>query len=351
VATQPDVFIIPAIHVATLLITGVSALYVVRQRTTEYVQVKDLLVFVHIFFMGVVTLELLRYFITSSAFLTVYTVTGTTLVLADVFLLTLVALAVYYTPRGRALVDVFREVFKHSTQAIILVLYGVFILFAAGYLAIVRPFGPQTVPNLIGALQGLTSASCAETLQFGSCQVATLFNGPYLYVLLGILLIFMAYPSLLLYLARSRTKDEEVRAAFTVLPIAWTGIGLDLLFFNGYLLNKGIDASALGYLIAAAAFAVTASTFRRATLLSAFFQPAAVAPVVGPAPISTFSGRLGLEPEKVIGREFLLEVDPSVKYEESIRDLAEELGTKQYILFAFTSKGSRSTEPFRGLRT
>jgi hypothetical protein len=42
----------------------------------------------------------------------------------------------------------------------------------------------------------------------------------------------------------------------------------------------------------------------------------------------------------VLGKEFLLEVDPSVKYEESIRDLALELGTKQYLLFVFTSRGS-----------
>jgi hypothetical protein len=128
--------------------------------------------------------------------------------------------------------------------------------------------------------------------------------------------------------------------AFTVLPIAWVAIGLDLLFFNGYLLNEGIDASALGYLVAAAAFAATAATFRRATLLSAFFQPTAPPRTPSVTPVTTFSGSLGLVTDKVLGKEFLLEVNPSVRYEESIRDLALELGTKQYLLFAFTSRGS-----------
>jgi hypothetical protein len=58
------------------------------------------------------------------------------------------------------------------------------------------------------------------------------------------------------------------------------------------------------------------------------------------APATTFSGQLGLDTERVLGKEYLLEVNPSVRYEDSIRNLALELGTRQYLLFAFTSKGS-----------
>ena len=109
--------------------------------------------------------------------------------------------------------------------------------------------------------------------------------------------------------------------------------------FNGYLLNSGIDASAVGYLFAAAAFSATAATFRRATLLSAFFQPG-VAPTSIAPPGETFSGKLGLKPEATLGRVFLLEVDSASKFEEPIKDFANELGSTERTVFAFTAAGS-----------
>lgn len=348
-ALEPTALLIPAIHLITLVITGMSALYVLRQKTTEYLQVRNLLVMVHMFFMGVVSLELLRDFVVeSSLFMTVYTISGTTFVLADVFLLTLVALAIFYRPKGKWSMDIVREVLKHQTQATFFLLYSIFIAVSCGFLFVPGTFAQQAVPNIVGYLQGLNPTICTGNLQLG-CQMATQYKTFYLEMLLGILLIFMAYPSSLLLMARSRSSDVEVRSAFTVLPIAWVAIGLDLLFFNGYLLNEGIDASAVGYLIAAAVFTVTAATFRRATLLSAFFQATAPAHIPSVTPITTFSGRLGLPTDKVFGKEFLLEVNPSVRYEESIKDLALELETRQYLLFAFTSRGSPVYNSLSGL--
>ncbi len=337
--TDPTFLVIPAVHVVTLVITATSALYVLRQKTTEYQQVRNLLAMVHFLYMGVVSLELVRNLLPNSfppsvstqAILTVYTLSGTTFVLADVFLLTLIALAIYYRPNGRSVFDILREVFKHQAQSTFFSLYAVYLLFAGGYLFASQPFGPQLVPNI-----------------FGSMVLATLYDSLYLDMLLGILLIFIAYPSIMLFAARARSRDEDVRQAFTILPIAWIGIGVDLLFFNGYLLNAGVDASSIGYLFAAAAFAVTAATFRRATLLTSFFQAPAVTST-SLTPATTFSGRLGLQTERVVGKEYLLEVDPSVRYEESLKDLALELGANQYVIFAFTSRGSPVHNVLSGL--
>ncbi len=310
------------VHVVTLIITGTSALYVIRQKTTEYLQVRNLLVMVHVFYMGVVGLELGRNFISTDFYLEVYTIANTTFVLVDVVLLTMIAIAIYYRPNGRHLIDILREVAKHQNQATLFIVYMLYIAIAEGFLLVYRPFVPQSIVNLLG-----------QTV------LATQFNSQYLAMLFGILVVFLVYPSLLLVAARARTQDVQVRKAFIILPIAWVGIGLDLLIFNGYILNSGIDASAVGYLFAAAAFSATAATFRRATLLSSFFLPvAAPVPVTGPS--STFSGRLGLEADRILGRTFLLEINPAVRYEESIRDLALELSSKGQVLFAFTSKGS-----------
>jgi hypothetical protein len=332
-AFEPTTLLIPSIHIITLLITATSAIYVYRQKTTEYPQVRNLLVMVHLFYMGIVSLEFVRTFVPAPPsppipavtvfFLSVYTISNTTFVLADVFLLTLVAVAIYYRPNGRRITDILREVGKHQVGATLLMIYGIYIAIAEGYLlAVPSSFQAQIIPTLVG-----------------SNEVATQFNPLYLDMLLGILLVFIVYPSGLVILARRRTADSQVKRAFAILPIAWIGIGIDLLVFNGYLLNQGIDASAVGYLFAAAAFAATAATFRRATMLSAFFQPGVATAGIAP-PVSTFSGRLGLGSEATVGKVYLLEVDPSTNFEEPIKDLANELGADQRVLFAFTAGGS-----------
>jgi hypothetical protein len=301
------------------------------------------LVMVHLFYMGIVSLEFVRTFVPAPAsppipsvtvfFLSVYTISNTTFVLADVFLLSLVAVAIFYRPNGRRISDILREVGKHQMGATLLMIYAIYIAIAEGFLLATptSSFQPQILPTLVG-----------------STEVSTAFDPLYLDMLLGILLVFIVYPAGLLMLARRRTSDSQVRRAFAILPIAWVGIGIDLLVFNGYLLNQGIDASAIGYLFAAAAFAATAATFRRATLLSAFFQPG-IAPTSMAPPSTTFSGRLGLKPEATRGRVFLLEVDASSKFEEPIKDFANELGSTQMIVYAFTAAGSPISSGLAGM--
>lgn len=327
---EPTDLLIPAIHIVTLLITATSAIYVYRQKTTDYPQVRNLLVMVHVFYMGVVSFEFARTFVPAQvdlitqAFLTIYTICNTSFVLADVFLLTLVAVAIYYRPNGKRMMDILREVGKHQTGMTLLGVYTFYILLAEGYLLVVRPFVPKLLPNILGAT-----------------VITTQFDQQYLGMLLGILLVFIVYPAGLLLLARRRTADIQVRRAFAILPVAWIGIGIDLLVFNGFLLNPpiSVDASAIGYLFAAAAFSATASTFRRATLLSAFFQPGIAAAGIAP-PATTFSGRVGLTTQAALGRVFLLEADSSSNFEEPIKDLANELGSNQRVVFAFTAAGS-----------
>jgi hypothetical protein len=346
-AIEPTDLLIPVVHLVTILITATSALYVYRQKTTEYPQVRNLLVMVHIFYMGVVSLEFARTFVPAppscqgvqyclpmptQIFLSIYTISNTSFVLADVFLLTLVSIAIYYRPNGRRLTDILREVGHHQMGATLLIIYGTYIAVAEGFLLAVQPFQSRILPTLVG-----------------SFEVSTQFDAQYLDTLLGILLLFLIYPSGLLLAARARTADSQVRRAFAILPLAWVGIGVDLLVFNGYLLNQGIDASAVGYLFAAAAFSATAATFRRATLLSAFFQPGVAPPPSIAPPGITFSGRLGLKTEGILRRDFLMEINPSVKFEESIRDFATELGSMQYVIFAFTAGGSPVREALFGL--
>jgi len=226
-----------------------------------------------------------------------------------------------------------KETAKHQAGVTLLGIYALYILIAEGYLLAAHPFSANPLVNIVG-----------------SKVITTSFDQQYLAMLLGILLVFIVYPSGLLLAARRRTSDIQVRRAFAILPTAWAAIGIDLLIFNGFLLNPpfSVDASAIGYLIAAAAFSATAATFRRATLLSAFFQPGVAATGIAP-PSTTFSGRIGLTTEAAMGRVFLFEVDPSSKFEDPIKDLANELGSNQRVVFAFTAAGSPVYAELTGL--
>lgn len=318
-------FVTPLIHISTLSITALSAVYVARQQKGEYGQVKALLILVHVLYIGIVSLEFVRNFDNDIVFMTLYTIGNTTFVLLDVAMLTVVALVVYYRPKGRGFWSIIAELSRHGRDLAFYALFCCYLVAAEGILVAFRPFSVSTMPNIVGA-------SVTETL----------FNSFYLDILLGVLLVFMVYPSTLLFLASRRATNQMVRRALLLLPVAWIGIGLDLLIFNGYLLTVvQQDYTAIGYLIGATVFSISALIFRRATLLSGFFTFVSVPSTVpGGTVLRPFTLRVGIEPASIIGNTILMEIDPASNYERIIRDFVAEYTSAGYAIFTFTSKGS-----------
>ena len=78
----------PLVQIITLEITGLSAFYIYRQKITAYKYTKGLLLAVYVLFAGVIVFEFLRTAVystvdfTSSGFAYVYTIGGTSLILA-----------------------------------------------------------------------------------------------------------------------------------------------------------------------------------------------------------------------------------------------------------------------------
>jgi len=314
----------PLVHIITLQIIGLSAFYVYRQRMTAYSYGRGPLIAVHVFFAGLVIFELLRTSLpTTTDFIVAYTVGGTLFVLVDVILLTLLAVTVYFLPKGIGYTGFFSEMLSRRKHALLFIAYVAFIFFAGAYLAVFQPFNPTSqATSLIGV--PLPSPT---------------FNAFYLEILFAVLIIFLFYPSTLLLLASRKVKDKAIRRVLVILPVCWSGIGLDLLAFNGYILsNLNIDATPFGYLIASVAFGVTALVFRRASLLTGFFEPTRTekaSPATYP-----FSTRLGISGGGIRDINSLLEVDSSLAYEQVVSDFAVELGSINYQVYAFTSKGS-----------
>jgi hypothetical protein len=328
VAVQPIALILyPLVQIITLEITALSAYYIYRQKLTAYQYTKGLLLGVHILFAGVIIFEFLRTAIfsttdfTSSGFGIIYTLGGTGLVLADVVLLTLLAVTVYLVPSGLGNKSTVRLLWDKKLHLVLFGAYTAFIVYTGLYLLVEQPFVVAEIPSLTGVLVPISS-----------------FNTSYLVLLLVILAVFILYPSFLLVFASRKVKDPSVRQVLRILPLAWSGIGVDLLVFNGYLLSSNIDATPFGYLIASVAFGATALVFRRASLLTAFFEP--IRQVSKTAAEFPFTERLGVPNTFFQARAFLLETDPSIPYEQVVTDFARQSLSTNHTVYVFSAKGS-----------
>jgi hypothetical protein len=342
-AINPATLVVPAIDLGALVVTGLSGYYVSRQSTTLYKEVKTLLLYVHIFFAGVLILEFIRNFIpvsttssTSVIFIDIYTILGTSFILWDVLLLMTVGAAVYLKPEGQGLRELLVSIIRQKTAGIFYILVFAVVIGSDIYLAFVQPFTAVQVVNIAGIT-----------------VLSTQFDPSYIYLVFLVLLLFLTYPTSLFMLARTKTKDKAVRRALLLLPIVWGGIGVDLAVFNGIFLSLRQDYVAVGYFLAAIAFAVTATIFRRASLLSGFFGPMPSLQVKTSAPIYPFSNSLKIDPQTLIGRTFLFLTDPSTAYEKVVDDLAVELLSNKCYAFVFTSKRSpiqASLSKIKGVR-
>ncbi len=312
------------IDVFAFAVAAISLYFVSRQKTSSYPYVKSLLVLVHVFFEGVVFLEILRNFVETSSFLDIYTVFATSFILWDVVFLTVIAFAVYVRPGGKGVAGRLRAVFFRWPHGLILAAFVVFIGAAEAYLVVGHPYSGVSLATLDGVL-GLPSVTLESTA----------FNTNFLGVSLLTLVFFLAYPTTLLIRETLQVKDPDVRKALVVLPFCWVGIGSELLLFNGYLVAIGYDFIAVGYAIAAMVFGVAATIFRRASLLSSFFEPVAVTAPRGPVPTA---GRAGVVFDA--GMPVLFEVDPSTNYETSLASYVGGKTASGGLVYVFTSKGS-----------
>jgi hypothetical protein len=307
-----------SIDILTFAIALISMFFVSQQKPSQYPYVKNLLIFVHFFFEGVVLLEIARNFISTAGFLELYTLLATSFIFWDVLLLTVIAYSVYVRPGGRGIVGRLRSLFVRWPHGFII---GTFIVYLAGadyYLGTAHPY------------------KIVDLITIDSVHVlSTAFNTSFLYVSFLTLVFFLAYPTVLLIRETLQVKDPDVRRALVILPFCWVGIGGELLIFNGYLITLGYDLVAIGYAIAALVFGVAATIFRRASLLSSFFEPIpGIAP--GMVPVGPKGERGALDAKLPV----LMEVNPSTNYETAVKGLAAANVAAGGLVYVFTSKGS-----------
>lgn len=313
----------PTVHETTLIITGLSAYYVFQQKTKSYPYVKNLLFLIHVLFMGVVLMEFLRDFIVTPFFMEVYTIFGSSFIFWAVALAVTTSYVVYFRPPSGGIRQILASILSRPSYGILYLGFISYIALIDLYLVVASPYSIVQLTDLLGAK-----------------VTSTAFNPIFLVMMLAVLVGFMALPTTIMVAAARSSRDPSVRRAMVFLPVSWSCIGIELLVFNGYLVERGIDASAFGYLIAAGAFVGSAAIFRRATVLAGFFEHVPVTSVVARPQAEAFASSLGLERAAALGKSYLLEVDPAARYETVLKNFALELISGNHPVFAFTSRGS-----------
>jgi len=307
----------PAVDLVAIIVVLFSALNISRQSITSYFQVRTLFIAVHVIFSIIVIFEFLRNFITSYNFLYVYTIVNTTLVLTDVSLLTLITHAIYKPPEGDKVIDIAKSITKQR-RLFFLPFFLLYLGFAEVYLIFGQPFQPVTLNDI-----------------FNITRFSTVFDVEYLYVLLIVLLVFSIYPTGLLLVSRRHTKDRYVRRVLMILSVTWIGIGLILLVFNGFLIVEQIDATSVGYLLAAILFAVTAAQFKKSTVLSSFFE---VRSPIKEKEVIPFAKKI--ERPAPSSSIYLFEIVPAFGSHDRLLEFVSKVVSEGYVPFVFTQRGS-----------
>jgi hypothetical protein len=149
----------------------------------------------------------------------------------------------------------------------------------------------------------------------------------------------------MLFLKAGHTfKQTELASVLNWFGVSWVGIGLTLIIFHGLLPALNVQMIEISHLFNLAFFGIIAYAFRKTTVLESLFERLYTS-TYPPRPTSlienkeAFSKALGLTHEQVVGKNILLEFDPTSDYERVIEDFVDETLANTDPVAVFTSKG------------
>ncbi len=310
----------PLIDLAALAIVTNGIYRLKGQQIPQYSDAKVLLLVTDSVFAVVVLMELGRNFILTDLYINFYSTALPMLIFADAVLLTSFSYVVYTRPTETRFVDRLRafltkRAFPHGVA---IMGFAAYVVFLDLYLAASRAYTIASLRNLAG---GTTLGPVYTT---GGLELS-----------LPIVVLFLTYPTALLFLAARRISDRAARRGIALFTLGWLAVG-PAIFLNALLASEGYDVGAVGFLVVSIAFIPHSTVFRGTAGLASFFGPVhQVMPEAHP-----FTSRLGGGEVSLRGNLVLMQYEPTARYEVAVRDFVVEQisgGTPTYI---FTSRGS-----------
>lgn len=310
-------------YAVALAITAVSGYYTFRQRLTAYQLIRDFLVLVYVVIVFLMLTDLARVAVGGRSLLSVYPLLSFGLAFLEAILLLSAAVGAYLRPNGSSYRLLFSDARSRPKH---LATFTVFIVGTVAAEVLLAAFKPYSV---------VTAHDFA-----GGTVMAVAYDTAFLAGIGALFLFFLAYPVGLLVLGALRVQNPQMKRAQLGLAAGFAGSTAIYLVSSVSLFDYGFDVTAITYIILSAFFGLVARNFRSAAVFAGF-----VMPVAAPSPQAPKEGRTatrdGVRVAFEDGEVSLVQVDTSVKYEESLGELVRDFFAEKRSVFVVSAKGSR----------
>ena len=300
-----SIIISVAVHAFAFAAILASLFYVGRQVLGKG-PVRVAVAAIHMLFLALTVLDMYRVFYARLQIIGAMASVFVTLVLASAALVGVVS---YYVRAGG------EEVVRPWPRRLSLAFY-------IGYLA-------ETAVYLVGYAPYTTFIEA----DFSGLPVASVgYSGFALLLLVGGLILFLAFPVTTLVRTAGRIANPRLKRTLRTLGLGWAFVAMSLLLLNGFMMMYFSAARLTGFVILGGIFLLTAFINRGPTGLESVLAP----PARRSNPSHPFASRLGEPDLSLANLSILLEFDTSCAYEGAVADFATELSSDGDLVFAVT---------------
>jgi hypothetical protein len=309
----------PLIVLVSLAITLAATYRLLFQKTSAYNQVRKILIFVYFTSIVLISLEFLRVGVPSHQEIALYTMANNTISYPDSVLIAFAAVAIYLRPPDASLRQMLSGIVKNVRYFAFLVGFADYVVLLLVTLYVFRPFNTVSRVDV-----------------WGVTILGPSFSTYYVALQIPILIVYTLCVLPLVLLAARRSSDAVVRQSLRILAACWTAIGFGYFLAGAYGSFFGIDLTALMYLFFSIIFAVSTTSFNRASVLAGLLRPNSEQ--TQPFFLGDLSREVGVSDDFFVGKKVLLEFDPTSPYEKTVNEFATEALSKRYNVLVFTAR-------------
>jgi len=179
---------------------------------------------------------------------------------------------------------------------------------------------------------------------WGGLAYNPMYESWYLACLAIAVVALIGYPCVLFLRAGRKFRQTELASVLNWFGVGWMGIALILIVFQGLLQAFNVEITEVSHLFQIIFLGIIAYAFRKTAILESLFERLNTTYAPYPTDLikdrEVFSETLGLTHEQMVGKNILLEFDPTSDYERVIDDFVDEALANDESVAVFTSKGS-----------
>jgi len=239
-------------YVAVLLALGALTVFLLRQKGSYFRSVQILFVIGFLSIASMAVFDLIKNFLVGSEGVVLFTsIGGLSAVLITAIAVEHAAVTLFKRSREkvpsktffREKLNVLSAIYKGYTTTILIISW------------VFTPWQTQRVRNFWGEL-----------------VYNPIMEWWYLVSLTIVLVAFITYPCTLFYLASRKYRERKVASALRWLGLCWTGVGIVVMTYHGYLRSLKVETVSIGYLFQLIFFSIIAYFFKKTNILENFFE-------------------------------------------------------------------------------